>query len=290
MKTFLSSIFCLFIITSLSAQDKPAYKLFTSTGKEVKWEKAVKDLENSDIVFFGELHDNTIGHWLEYELLVELYKTHKDELVLGMEMFESDNQKALDEYLDGVLDDKKFAEEARLWKNYNTDYRPMVDFAKEHKVPVIATNVPRRYASLVFKGDFVALDTLSETEKGWVAPLPILFDINLPNYQEMLKMGEEDHHMEIDEKYPKAQAVKDATMANFILKNKIDKGLFYHLNGSFHSDNFLGIVWYLNQSDKSLKIKTITTVEQDNINAPEKEFLGKADYLLVVPSSMTKTF
>jgi len=290
MKAFITFIILILISSNISAKDKPAYKLFTSKGKEVKWKKVIKDLQNSEMVFFGELHDNPIAHWLEYELLVELYKVHDSSLVVGFEMFETDNQFALNEYLQGRYDDKKFAEEARMWKNYKTDYKPLIDYAKNHKIPCIATNVPRKYASLVFKGDFAALDTLNSEERTWIAPLPIAFDINLPCYQEMLKMGEESHEMKIDEKYPKAQALKDATMAHFIMKNKITDGIFYHLNGSFHSDNFEGIIWYLKQVDPDLKIKTITTVEQHDIRKPEKGSLGKATYLLVIPTTMTKTY
>ncbi|MCB8995468.1 MAG: ChaN family lipoprotein [Bacteroidales bacterium] len=290
MKTSFILLLSFFFIYGLNAQDKPAYKLFTSTGKEVKWEKAVKDLQNSDMVFFGELHDNPISHWLEYELLTDLYKTRGNSMVLGAEMFESDNQAALDAYLKGDIDDKKFGEDARLWKNYKTDYKPLVDFAKEHNLKFVATNVPRRYASMVFKGDFASLDTLPAEEKAWIAPLPILFDINVPCYQDMLKMGVGHPEMKIDEKYPKAQAIKDATMAYFIMQNKIDNGLFYHVNGSYHSDNFQGIVWHLKQADPELRIKTITSVEQDDISKPDKENLGKASYIIVVPTSMTKTY
>ena len=250
----------------------------------------VKDLQKSDMVFFGELHNNPISHWLEYELMVELFKSRDSMLVAGAEMIESDNQSALDNYLNGTYDEKKLAEEARLWKNFNTDYKPMVDFAKEHKIPFIATNVPRRYASAVFKGNFAALDSLKEEDLQWIAPLPIPFDIKLPGYQEMLQMGEAHPEMKIDEKYPKAQAIKDATMAHFIMKNKIDNGIFYHINGSFHTDNFEGIVWYLKQADPGLNIKTITTIEQDDISKPDEESLGKASYLLVVPVTMTKTY
>jgi uncharacterized iron-regulated protein len=290
MKTFCTLLLAFLICSNLLAKEKPAYKLFTSAGKEVKWDKMVKDLNNSDMVFFGELHDNPIGHWLEFELLKEFYAMHDSSMVLGAEMFESNIQWALSGYLEGQFDDDTFKDTVKLWKNFKTDYKPLVDFAKEHRLSFIATNVPRKYASAVFKGDFAALDTLKPAEYKWIAPLPILFDINLIGYQEMLKMGEGHEEMKIDEKYPKAQAIKDATMAHFILKNRIDKGFFYHINGSFHSDNFEGITWYLKKADPNLSIKTITTVEQDDISKPEKEYIGKASYLLVVPTSMTKTY
>jgi uncharacterized iron-regulated protein len=290
MKSIILVMFLVFTVSTVSAQDKPAYKLFNSKGKEVKWSKMVKQLEGADMVFFGELHDNPIAHWLEYELLTDLYKLHDSSLVIGAEMIESDNQAALDEYLAGRYDDKKFAEEARLWKNYNTDYKPLVDFAKDHRLPFIATNVPRRFASAVFKGDFAALDSVKQEDIKWIAPLPILFDINVPCYADMLKMGNEHPEMKIDEKYPKAQALKDATMAYFIMKNKKEGGVFYHINGSYHSDNFEGIIWHLKKADPSLKIMSLTAVEQDDIKKVANENLGKASYIIVIPVSMSKSY
>lgn len=290
MKTLIAFFLLITIFNYSDAQDKPAYKLFNSEGKEVKWKKMIKELQSSDMVFFGELHNNPICHWLEYELMLELFNARGNQMVIGAEMFESDNQMALNEYLMDSIDDKKFDEEARLWKNFKTDYKPMVDFAREYKLPFIATNVPRKYASAVFKGNFAALDTLKPDEYKWIAPLPIPFDINLSSYQGMLAMGDMHPEMKIDEKYPKAQAVKDATMAHFILKNKKENGIFYHINGSYHTDHFEGIIWYIRQSETDLKIMTITSAEQDDISKPDKELLGKASYILVIPSTMTKTY
>ena len=242
------------------------------------------------MVFFGELHDNPIAHWLEYEVLTDLFRAHDSAVSIGAEMIEADNQEALDAYLAGTYDDKKFAEEARLWKNYDTDYKPLVDFAKEHRLPFIATNVPRRFASAVFKGDFAALDTLKNDDLRWIAPLPVLFDITVPCYAEMLKMGDTHPEMKIDEKYPKAQALKDATMAYFIMKNKKEGSIFYHINGSYHSDNFEGIIWHLKKADPSLKIMSISAVEQENIKKLDKENIGKASYIIAIPVTMTKTY
>lgn len=89
---------------------------------------------------------------------------------------------------------------------------------------------------------------------------------------------------------PKAQAIKDATMANSILKNWMQGSLFLHFNGSYHSDNFEGIYWYLKQHNSTIAIRTISTVEQKNIKKIDKENKGKADFMIVVPENMTKTF
>jgi uncharacterized iron-regulated protein len=174
---------------------------------------------------------------------------------------------------------------ARLWPNYKTDYKPLVDFAKEKKIKFIATNIPRRYASMVFKNDFQALDNLTEEEKSWVAPLPIPFDINLPGYQAMMEMMEH-----AGEKMPKAQAIKDATMAHFIIQNFVKNSLFIHYNGTYHSDNYEGINWYLKKYNPELIILTISTVEQKDISKLENENLSKGDFILVIDTDATKTY
>ena len=92
------------------------------------------------------------------------------------------------------------------------------------------------------------------------------------------------------ENLPKSQAIKDATMAYFINKNIEKKNMFIHYNGSYHSDNHEGICWYLKKYNKNYKILTITTIEQDDISKLNKEFLNKADYIIAVPESFTKTY
>ena len=175
MKKITFSIFLFATIISV-AQDKKAYQIFDKKGKKSSYEKVLKAAEKSDVVLFGEYHDNSVVHWLQLEFTKDL--AQKKDLVLGAEMLEADNQKQLDQYLNGEINQKQLDSSARLWKNYKTDYKPLVDFAKDKKINFIATNVPRRYASLVFKKDLVALDSLSALEKSWIAPLPIEFDPN----------------------------------------------------------------------------------------------------------------
>lgn len=201
-------------------------------------------------------------------------------------MLESDNQKQVNQYLKAEINQKKLDSTARLWTNYKTDYKPLVDFAKELKLAFIATNIPRRFASLVFKNGFKALDKLSDEEKTWIAPLPILYDAKLPGYVKMVQeMGGHG-----GENLPKAQAVKDATMAYFINKNRVENSLFIHYNGSYHSDNFEGIYWYLKQQNPNLKISTIATVSQKDISKLEAENYNKATFIIVIDEDVTKTY
>jgi uncharacterized iron-regulated protein len=244
----------------------------------------LKAVEKTQVVLFGEYHNNAIAHWLELELTKDL--SQKRKVILGAEMLEADNQKQLDQYLKGEINQKQLDTTARLWPNYKTDYKPLVDFAKENKFSFIATNIPRRYASMVSKKGFEALETLTSEEKSWIAPQPIPFDANLPGYVEMMKMMGE--HTSVN--MPKAQASKDATMAYFINQNLKKDTIFIHYNGTYHSDNFDGINWYLKQYNPNIQIITISTVEQKDISKLDKENHNKANYILVIDEDVTKTY
>lgn len=279
-----------FLISSLVgfAQDK-AFVIYNAKGKKVSYKKMMKSLKESDITLFGELHNNPISHWLQLEVTKSLGQ--KRDLILGAEMFERDNQEALNSYLKGELDEKGLDSTARLWKNYETDYKPLVDYAKENKLQFVAANVPRRYASIVYKGDFKALDSLPQNEKQWIAQLPIAYDKNLPGYQKMLEMM--GGHG--GETLPKAQAIKDATMAESIYNaydaaSKKDNLTLIHYNGAYHSDNYEGILWYLKRKNANLNYKTITTVSQENISKLLEEHLGTADFIICVDEDMTTTY
>jgi uncharacterized iron-regulated protein len=341
-------------------QDKPAYLLFNEEGKRVKYEQMLKSLMEADIVFFGELHTDPIAHWLQLELTNDLHAAKKEKFLLGAEMFEADNQLILDEYMKGIYASDKFEAEMRLWGNYQTDYKPLVEFAKENEIPFIATNIPRRYASVVHKKGFEGLDELSKEALRYIAPLPIRYDPELKSYKDMLNMGtmltpskkvpadkkeatrelkqqaeETPSDMKVTphaaihsdtadktksetpekmvdsdkkvsphtmpaghgmgmpkntmENLPKAQAIKDATMAHFILENWTAGKSFLHFNGTYHSDNFEGIVWHLKQANPDLNIMTIATVMQAEIDSLEEENKNLANFILCVPENMTRT-
>lgn len=275
---------CAGILFSASAQKKPAYILYNANGKKISYKKMLGTLQQKDIVLFGEFHNNPISHWLQLEVTKDLKETR--ELVLGAEMFERDNQPALDLYLQGKLSAKGLDSSARLWKNYPTDYAPLVNFAKKNNIVFAATNIPRRYASMVARGGFGVLDTISAKEKTWIAPLPVAYDAELPGYKNMLAMMA-GHG---GENLPKAQAIKDATMAYSILQYYKPGSLFIHYNGAYHSENYEGIVWYLNKSQPQLKISTITTVMQKDIHKLADENKRKADFIICVDEDMTTTY
>ncbi len=295
-KAIFLMLFSGFIMIVMTAfrMDKPAYRIFNAKGRSVDYQDLLDEAKKSDVIFFGEDHYNPICHWLELELTKDLYKIKKKNLIVGAEMFETDNQLLLNEYLSKMIRKKDFEAEAKLWPNYRTDYAPIVDFARENGIKFIATNVPRRFAAVVNLKGFEGLDSIMANERGLIAALPIKYDPDLDCYKKMKEMmGKEGSAMHMSDNLPKAQALKDATMGWFIFKNLQIGQTFLHFNGSYHSEGHQGIVWYLNEYNKRtstpLRIMTIATAEQDTIDELSKENLGKADFILSIPSDMTKT-
>lgn len=280
-------LFLGFALMASMTSDMPAYVIYNTKGKSVDFEKLVKEAAEADVILFGELHNNPISHWLQLELTRSLYKLKKEKLVLGAEMFEADNALIIKEFLEGKVKDKNFEAEARLWPNYKTDYKPLLTFARDSSLAFIATNIPRRYASLVNREGFEGLDSLDAEAKRFIAPLPIAYDPELPGYKGMLEMMGSSSHA--NDNLPKAQAVKDATMAYFISQNAKAGTTFIHFHGTYHSDNFEGIVWYLKRLNPDLKILTINSSEQDLTDSLLEENKGKADFIIITPSTMTTT-
>lgn len=280
-------ILSLFIVFGSSLKLKPAYRIFDGQkAKSIDYDKMIKGLKDVDVIFFGELHSNSICHWLQLQVLKSMTKEFDKKVVFGAEMFEADDQVILNEYLNDLVKESHLLREAKLWDNYKTDYAPMIHYAKEHDLQVIATNIPRRYASIVARSGFEGLDKIDPTAKRYFAPLPIEVPYEQSSYKEMSgMMGGHGSKKMID-----AQAIKDATMAHFISKNLSQGSVFYHINGTFHTKNKEGIVHYLSKLRPELNIATITMVEQNEIKELDEENEGLADFIVAIPNDMIKTY
>lgn len=288
MKLF-AILFTLAISVQAFSQDRPAYKIFTGEGKKNDYDDILKAALKADVVFFGEIHDNPIAHWLELEVTKSLFAAKGKNLIVAAEMFETDNQLLIDEYFAGIIKESSFESEVRKWNNYNTDYKPLLNFAKENGLKFIASNIPRRYASLVATGGFETLQKVSFEGKKYFPPLPVEYDPELPCYKDMLTMGggPAGHS---SENLPRAQAIKDATMAKSIADNWQNGQMIIHYNGNYHTDRHMGIIWYLGKYNPSIKVVTISTVLQDDIDKMSIDSKDVADFVIVIPSSMTKTY
>lgn len=283
------TVLILFVNISFAiAQSKPAYELFDNKGKIADYDKMIKDLAKSDMVFFGEYHTNPISHWLQIEMAKSFYEEKGDKLSFGAEMFENGNQLVLDEYLAGFYEeDKMLPEITQLWGNYATDYKPLVEFAKEKNLRFIASNIPRRYASMINKKGMDALKELSPEALAMIGPLEAHFDASV--YADMKeKMG---GHVPPDMlNIQTSQASKDATMAHFSIKNFKKGDLYFHMDGAYHSDNGRGIIWWVNKIKPGFTIKSVTTVLQSEwAKMTDEEKALRANYIIVVADNMTQT-
>ncbi len=287
MRNFLIILITCFITIVISGARKPAYQIFLGNGDKATYEDLLTKAENADVVLFGEQHNNPVAHWLQRDLAGSLYQELGDSLILGAEMFERDDQKILNEYLDGLIKTKFFEREAKLWDNYETDYKPLVKFAKSKGLPFIGTNIPRRYANYVAYNGSKALDTFKEEGEQFFHPLPIRINKDLPGYQKMTKMGTHGGEMQY---LAEAQAVKDATMGHFIIEYSDEESVFLHFNGNFHSNKKTGIQWYLRQEAPELDVLTIANVYQESLKTLEKGHKGEADFVICTPDNMTKTY
>src|SRR5690554_3229247 len=291
MKSFISIIIVSLICLSSSfAQDLKAFQIYDKENNEMSFQEITEQLQEYDVVLFGEYHNNSIIHWLQLRLTKNLHESKGENLILGAEMFERDNQDAIDLYLKDSLDDKQLAEDARLWTNYKTDYKPLLDFAKTNHLSFIATNIPRRYASIVSRHGMDSLLTLPDEDKKHIAELPIIVELETPGYPEMVEMMKDHASMNAMD-FVSAQAVKDATMAESIFRNLNQDQLFIHFNGHYHSKEYGGIYWYLKKLNPDLKIAVISVFlsDDDRLRLP-KENLIPTEYNLVIPEDMTKTF
>ena len=274
--------------------DRPAYRLFTAQGQPADYDQMLSQLAQADVVLFGEQHNDPMAHWLELQVAKDLARQKgAGKLMLGLEMFERDVQPLVAQYAAGTLPDTAFERQSRPWSNYATDYRPLLQFAREAKMPVIGTNAPRRYAQQVARGSLTALDALPANEKSYLVPLPMKVDFDLPGYKKMAAMfGDASAHGGGGGRnIIQAQALKDATMAYYIRRSLVPGQTMLHLNGSFHSDNHDGIVAYLRLGAKpALRIKTLSVITQSQLQQLDKTNLDVADYVIVVPEDMTKTY
>lgn len=275
------------------SNDHPSYVIFDKSGDKVSYSQMLKTISKNDICLFGEMHNDPISHWLEMSLEKDLFALKGDRLVVGAEMWESDNQQVLDEYMKhGLIDESTYEENSHLWTNF-TDYRPMMVFANENNIRFVATNVPRRYARMVSDFGLEILDSLDQNVYQWLAPMPLKVDYNEVIYtfigESFKQMGSAPMMKKNVQNIVAAQALKDATMAHFIAKAMNPGDFFFHFHGELHSAFHSAIAYYLKQYAPDKKICTISVLQSEKPMS-EKFNKNRADFTIFVPVDMTKTY
>jgi uncharacterized iron-regulated protein len=310
--------FSFFIFTSviLSAQTDTSkglseknYRIYSvKSGREVSMQDVVTDMQNYDVVFYGEEHNDSVTHYAEKTLLMLLYNKYNSAMALSMEMFDRDIQGVMNEYLTGYIREKDFKKDARVWSNYR-DYRPMVEFAKTNHLDVVCANSPSRYTNIAGRKGEKGLELLPETSKKYFAPLP--YDTATGKYYEKLQemsghtmapstQSKNDTAKTIMPPMPMmsfdlvvAQSLWDATMAYSIseyMKTHPQKKVM-QVNGRFHSEEGYAVVTQLKKYSPKAKILIVSSTSDDNFpNINWSQYKSLGDYILVTDPKVPKTF
>jgi uncharacterized iron-regulated protein len=249
-----------------------------SAPRPVTVAQAAETLAGFDVVFYGESHDHAGVHLGQMRLLGELYR-RDPRWVLSLEPFERDVQAVVDDYLAGRIGEATLIDKGRAWNNYATSYRPLVVFAKEHHLSVVAAEAPGWTVSCVAQWGPDILGQFTPLERTWVATdLHVMPGAYHDKYLEFL--GSSPTHGGGAASTPEAaanaqhsfsaQALRDDTMAESIA-GALQRHPGYkvlHVTGSFHSSQFLGTVERLRLRAPGLKIAVIDPVEVENPGAP----------------------
>lgn len=263
-------VFSLLSTMKAAAADEKASFVKAGTTKVVTVRAMARDLKNYDVVVFGEYHDSQPIHDGELAVLKELYRLHGDNLVLSMEMFERDVQPVMNQYLAGDITEEAFLAASRPWPQYDTAYKPMVEFAKAKGIPVLTGNIPRRMASAYAKAR--SLDGIAKDDAQY---LPKVHKAGSQAYREkfaatMKGMNGMPGGMQIPpqmiEPMFMAQCLKDDAMAESIAdyRSNHPQSVIYHVVGNFHSEGHLGLVEKTESLRPDDKVAVIDTVHYDS--------------------------
>ncbi|WP_113662611.1 ChaN family lipoprotein [Pedobacter nanyangensis] len=249
----------------------------------------VADMAKADVLFFGEEHNDSIGHYLEVTLLKKLATAYQNKIGLTLEMFHTDVQPVINEYLAGIITEKNFIKEARAWNNYK-DYRPMVEFAKSVGVAVIGGNAAARYSNSVTKNGLEILSKLPAGSKQFLPPKAV--DTLTGRYYEKFIDLLGGHGMGAMKVY-QTQNFWDATMAWSIAKfAKENRGKkVFQVNGRFHSDEKLGTYAQLQKIAPKLRALNIASFAAEDFANPNWEkYQNLGDYVIVTDPKVKKSF
>ena len=256
------------------------------------FESMVADLERADVVFVGEQHDDPDTHRMELAIIEGLTRRHRP-VVIAMEMFERDVQPVVDEYVSGMSPESQFLAGTRPWPRYESDYRPIIEFARAHHLPVIASDVPRHIASDVARTGSSVIDALGR-DRGLAAR-----NLQCPPsgdyYDRFMEIMGSGHPPSGDPSGPDAaatnnrfflaQCLKDETMGESIA-NAFDKGAgratIVHINGAFHSDYGEGTAESARRRLPNRRIAIVSVVPVTDLDTvkPDDDDVKLGDYLL----------
>jgi len=244
------------------------------------FETMLADLARADAVFVGEQHDDPNTHRLELAIVEGLTRRGVS-VIVAMEMFERDVQEHLDHYAAGAITEEQFVRDSRAWPRYATDYRPILEFAKANKLPIVASNVPRKVAAAVGKTGLSAVETLGANRR--LAARELHCPTSGCYYDRFVAaMGA---HAGSSANFYFAQCVKDETMGESVadtFHQTIGRVAIVHIAGAFHSDFGEGTADSARRRMPGRRIAVVSILPVADIDAakPADTDLKRADYLV----------
>ena len=197
---------------SASVIDLPVVK----PGEMSSLAQVMKQSDGARVVLVGETHTRYDHHLVQLEILKYLYQKSPD-IALGVEWFQQPFQKYLDDYIAGEITEKEMLRLTEYFSRWNYDYRlyqPIMQFARENKIPIIALNAPRELISALAESEF---DELPPELK---AQIPESYDWSDKDYEKRLRDIYELHpeYNGKFENFMRSQLTWDESMAEQAVK------------------------------------------------------------------------
>lgn len=290
----------LVILCATAGSQKPIteqnYRVFRGDGSPAALDDIIEAASHVNVAFIGETHTDAVAHYLEAEVLKRVAGT---DWALSLEMFERDVQGVVDEYLDGFIEERDLIASGRAWNNYQPDYKPLIEIAKEKHMPVIAANAPKRYLDIVSKRGQAGLLALSAAAKQVLPPLPYAaasqayrerFGREMNELMAKAKSGSQHTskpvggHQAAADYALQAQSLWDAAMADSIarfLKEHSGKHVL-QINGAFHSEYHQGILEHLERYRPDTTSLVITILRDKSFPSWKgADMNGAGDFVIV---------
>ncbi|RJX73783.1 hypothetical protein DZ860_06045 [Vibrio sinensis] len=274
-KSTLSVFICLLLSACTSSSRSVThyydYQLYSPQGEPIALSELPKRLVDADVILVGEWHTHSAIHRFQTDLFQQLLDQNPS-VTLSMEQFARDKQSIVNDYLKGDIGEQTLINQANAWPNYSSDYRALIELAKQQQQDVIAANAPKSIVRCIGRKGLEYLDKISPQQRLNVAKN---VDIGPSDYKEKFMASMHHGSPEQTDRQFSAQVAWDETMAESItdyLKIHPNKQVL-HIAGKFHVEDGLGIKTSILRRNPNLKVAVIT---------PKTEISSSLDYQLQV--------